>query len=419
MNLIGLTKYNYMDKEQEVWKQLIMDGEEYNYEVSNLGNVRVKSTQKLMSLNKSIKYLRCKLTHKSKRKSFFVHRLIAMTFIANPNKLPFVNHINHNSRDNCIVNLEWITSSDNALHSHGNENRVITGQAILQYELGTNKLIKEYESKSDAARALNISAHTVTRLAETRDEKYGYYLTYKEQPVSKKQVDYDLTDFVAIQNHENYYIHRDSRIYSKNTNMLLKPRENTYLYVRLDKINKAIHRLVAQHFIPNTYNKPYVNHKDGNKFNNHIDNLEWATFSENNKHAVDTGLNPCTISIKQYTLDGQFVSNHKSISDACKALDIPLHCVTMITRSCDKVVKYAYNFIWRYENDNDITPVSKEEHKDRKVGQYTMDGKLVNTFDTLADAAIAMGKNKRNTKFISACYYGKAESVYGYKWKPI
>lgn len=51
-----------------------------------------------------------------------------------------------------------------------------------------------------------------------------------------------------------------------------------------------VHILVAQNFIPNPLNKPTVNHKDGNKHNNRVDNLEWNTYSENNQHSIDTGL---------------------------------------------------------------------------------------------------------------------------------
>ncbi len=52
-----------------------------------------------------------------------------------------------------------------------------------------------------------------------------------------------------------------------------------------------IHRLLAEIFIENPNKKPTVNHRDGNKLNNNIDNLEWATYSENNQHAMSTGLN--------------------------------------------------------------------------------------------------------------------------------
>lgn len=51
-----------------------------------------------------------------------------------------------------------------------------------------------------------------------------------------------------------------------------------------------VHRLLAQLFIENPDNKTCVNHKDGNKLNNNLNNLEWVTYSENNKHAFDTGL---------------------------------------------------------------------------------------------------------------------------------
>ena len=83
-----------------------------------------------------------------------------------------------------------------------------------------------------------------------------------------------------------YILSSDGKIYSKLSNKYLKPYLNTkkYACVTMFKKDERIHRLVAEHFIPNPNNLPQVNHIDGNKLNNDISNLEWVTNRDNVLH---------------------------------------------------------------------------------------------------------------------------------------
>jgi hypothetical protein len=112
--------------------------------------------------------------------------------------------------------------------------------------------------------------------------------------------------------------------------------------------NFRIHRLVAETFIPNPENKPTVNHKDCNKQNNNVLNLEWATYGENIKHAYDNNLNNCKSqykSVLQYSKTGKFICKYESISAAKKFLNITgVH----ISDVCNGRMKSAYGYIWEF-----------------------------------------------------------------------
>lgn len=100
----------------------------------------------------------------------------------------------------------------------------------------------------------------------------------------------------AVKDFENYNISEDGEIYDKKNKLKSSfINEFGYVLVTLFKNNKQkalrVSRLVAIAYIDNPYNLPEVNHKDGNKKNNSVSNLEWCTRSYNTKHAWTTGLN--------------------------------------------------------------------------------------------------------------------------------
>ena len=93
-----------------------------------------------------------------------------------------------------------------------------------------------------------------------------------------------------------YEVSNYGRVRNKSTKEIIKSRPIRYGYIHITlyfngkRKNYPIHRIVAMVFIPNPKNKPQVNHKDGDKQNNRVDNLEWVTNSENMRHAYKNGL---------------------------------------------------------------------------------------------------------------------------------
>ena len=160
--------------------------------------------------------------------------------------------------------------------------------------------------------------------------------------------------FKVIKENENYAISNYGRIKSLKRNKILTNKTTgNYNHIILFKDNKKknylIHRLVAEAFIPNIENLPQINHKDENKRNNCVDNLEWCSSSYNinygnRKRKV---INAVKKSINQYSIDGEFIKKWEVMNDA-----IRFYNNKHITDVCKGRRKVASGFIWKYCDNN-------------------------------------------------------------------
>lgn len=136
--------------------------------------------------------------------------------------------------------------------------------------------------------------------------------------------------------------------YLHGVNMKKTIAPNGYYVVNLHKDGKSfvmpVHRIVATSFLDNSYMLPTINHIDGNKLNNNVSNLEWASYSRNNVHALTAGLRkPRGYAVKQFTMNGLFVAEYDS---ACEASRITGINRSMISHCVNGREPQAGGYVW-------------------------------------------------------------------------
>lgn len=117
------------------------------------------------------------------------------------------------------------------------------------------------------------------------------------------------------------------------------------------KKNKRVHRLLCEAYLPNPLNKKHVNHKDGNKLNNSLDNLEWVTPKENAQHAVRIGLcdkrrKAQETKVNQLDLVGNFITTHVSLHEAERITGVTWQNISKVCRGLRKT---AGGYKWEYK----------------------------------------------------------------------
>ena len=216
-----------------------------------------------------------------------------MTFLDNPRNLPIVNHKDGDKMNNNLENLEWMTVSENNQHAIDNLPR-----------------------------------------------KDRIPVLKSEQPVE--------LDWL-----KDYLITKEGKVYSKKSGTYLTLHLNDNGYYRVHCLNSKksqafyVQRLVAEAFLPEPSNpeQTQVNHKNMDRLDNRVENLEWMTVSENNQHSKDNTPKISQKKASQFNMEGNFIKEYSGIKVASKETGINSGSICNV---CKGKTSSAGGFKWKY-----------------------------------------------------------------------
>lgn len=211
-----------------------------------------------------------------------------------------------------------------------------------------------------------------------------------------------------------------------NKEKVLTPQENNTGYYRVCLLkNKKrshlyIHRLVAENFIKNYKNSPCVNHIDGNKLNNNVENLEWVSYSENSSHAYHVlknndcksqlncfgDLNKNSKPVIQLNLNGEFVKRWECLRQIDRETDF---CRVSVANCCKGKHEAYKGFKWVFEHDTHIF----QHRSETPVNKLSPDKKFLKSYKTVSEAEFDSGVGHRNIR--NSCDVGHKAG--GFYWE--
>jgi len=372
----------------EIWKSIPGFNK---YKVSSLGRIMAVKTGKLMTPYIKNGYSTCNIIDDNGiDKNVFFHRMVGITFIPNLDAKPTINHLNKIRNDNRVENLAWASFKEQNDHKFSvnppEKKRTII--AITNISDLENEIWKDIEG------------HPLYKVSNRGRVKY----TIKTAGTS---------------------------IIQKITEGCLTPHGYKTCSIKIGNGEKRflIHRLVANAFLENPLQKPLVNHKNGIKHDNHLENLEFSTNSENVRHAHDTGLCSSKKEIYQLNEKNEIIKIWQSITEAATSCKITISNISHCLRGESLT---AGGFWWVYANEYDINKILKIkkvkikkikiEKKIISINQIDIKtGNIIKIWENINDAVLYFSTQSTNNKKgikqnINNCARNKVKSMYGYKW---
>lgn len=364
--------------ENEIWKDIIGFN---NYECSTEGRIRNKITKQLLKQSKCCSGYG---VSSIRGKNIKFHRIIAQTFLPNFENKPTVEHKDDNKLNNRLYNLKWATVREQAQYIIDKGSR----KTKFGVKIGTNNL------------------------DNLENECWKIIIDYPE---------YEISNMGRIK----YPIRKGEKPYRNRITYggISGDGYKTFGLRDNDTIKKiAIHRLVADAFITNINNYKIVNHKDGNKLNNKIDNLEWCSRSQNTKHAYDNDLISGKRKIYQLDINNNIIKEYDTIKDAYENLKLGRTAINSVLSGRNKT---SGGYYWCYKEDYNNTIKRHTMYDTNKISIKQIcikSNNLIKIWDSLSDASNFIATNNKSSfkavkSNISQCIRGKRNSCQGFKWE--
>ena len=228
-----------------------------------------------------------------------------------------------------------------------------------------------------------------------------------------------ITFFKPVPGFDDYFISDQGRISSlKNgSSKILKQRISIcgYFTVELSKKGERkmchVHVLVARTWLENPLNLPVVNHKDGNKLNPSVENLEYVSYKENNAHARNVlGVGRCIKAVCQVSLEGTLINTFESLKEAAEVTGVDGRAICQV---CQGKRRKAGDFVWCYK-ENYRGNAMRRFSFCKPVFQCDLQDNVLARFESCLEAASHVGALASNVS--NACS-GRLKTCKGYKWR--